>query len=437
VPIRCFRLRAYVFSGILVVFLFGSHSLVYTSLGQGAAEDSAQQGETKPSGSPQSDALSSVSSALAASGDRVFALLADNTLLVFGASGSSPVELPLASAPPSEAVFRQHVIAVNSSRDIIFALISSDAQSHQSVVIVDAVRLKVLGTYPLPGDVNFVGLALGARSGRIYLSGNVIRNSQSPRGYPNNASVGDAVVWVLDPGDGTFLHKWYLNLPEEYDWVVYQAEPSEDEQRILVSYHGARTTGIDSFEVAQDELLRCKYRAVPNFGCVYAHGAFAQIGDRLLTATGFPEILEYKSGTLAWVFNTGLRRNNHVMEFAVDSARERIYAIGPCSYDAGLSVLELNLGGQDARMNPDGRTWELLGNSVSKPQILITDRNVCGSRIAVENGSLIVVAQTHGPGSLDTPGALLFVDGGTAQLLSRFTPSSHPVGVAIVHISHP
>lgn len=153
----------------------------------------------------------------------------------------------------------------------------------------------------------------------------------------------------------------------------------------------------------------------------------------MLVATGMPEILEYNAGVLDRVFNTRLERN-HLMEFAVDPERQRLYAAGPCAFAGGLSVVDLNGGGQEAKLDADGRFWELLGNPPAPPRILLTNPEICGDRIAVGNGSLIVLMQAHGPGpeALDTPGAILFIDGASGRLLSRFTPKSQAVDVAIV-----
>jgi hypothetical protein len=427
-----------VISAILLGFAVDSDSLRRASHERRAVEDATRQSENGPDHFRQTNELSSISFAPTASGEKVFALQADNILLRFSGSGASPAELPLASPPLSQEIFGAHLIATNLDQSILFILIRGDAQSHSSVAVVDTVEMKLLRTYPLPGGMEFQGIAVGARTGHIYLSGNQIRGSPVPRSVPFNSHsyIGDPVVWVLDPGDGTVIHRWRPNLPEENDWLVYQAEPSEDEGQILVSYHGSNTTGIDSFDVREDELLRCKSRQTPRFGCTYAHGAFIQVRDRLFTATGRPGILEHKSGRVDRVFDTELE-GNHLMEFTIDHGQGRIYAIGSCGNAGGLSVLELNGGGQDAKMNADGWSWQVVGNPAPRPQILIKNREVCGERIAVESGSLIVVAQTHGPGSLDIPGALLFLDGGTGQLISRFISRSHPVDVAIIHVGLP
>ncbi len=424
------------FSAMLIGFAANSDLSLRAFWNGRVAEDAAEQDENVSAHSRQSNRSPSISSALAAAGDKVFALRADNVLLAFGDSSDTPVELPLASPPPSESFYGTRLIATSLDQSLLFVLVMSDAQSHQSLAVVDAGRMKLLKAYSLEGDVKFRGIAIGKRTGRIYLSGNQIRISRSPRMHPNNPDVGDPVVSVLDAEDGSIVHRWIPGLPDEFDWVVYQAEPTQDERHILVSYHGANTTGIDSFEVTQDELLRCKNRQNARCGCTFAHGAFFQMGDRLFAATGRPGILEYESGVLDRVFDTQLE-GNHLMKFAVDRERQGIYAVGSCDYAGGLSVLKLSDGGQRANMNADGRSWQVLGNPVPKPQIFIKNREICGERIAVEDGSLIVVAQTHGPGSLDIPGGLLFLDGGTGRLISRFTSASHPIDAVIVHASHP
>jgi hypothetical protein len=425
--------KAWVLSALLAGFPVHGGSRPRTLPAQHAASDSAEQHDDRLNQSRESNELSSVASVLAADGERVFALRADNTLLAFGASGALPVEIRLASPSPTVPMFAEHLLATNVNQSILFALVMSDAQLHQFVAVVDAAEVKLLRLIPVADGANFRCIAIGARTGHIYLSGNQVRKSPTPRKPPANPTVGNPVVWVLDPNDGMVLHTWNLDVPDEYDWWVYQAEPSEDEKNILVSYHGATTTGIDSFGIVEDELVRCKDRKTPHSGCMSVHGGFVQMRDLLFTTTGQPEILEYRSGTVEQVFNSELE-GSHLMEFAIDRGRERIYAIGSCGFAGGLSVLKLNNGGQNAKLNADGWSWELLRNPAPKPQILIRKQEMCGERIAVGSGSVIVIAQTHGPEPLDTPGALLFLEGESGRLISRFTSSSRLIGAVVVHV---
>lgn len=430
---RRFFTRILIFFSFLIGFSLGSHCLSRVSQPTFGVQLATNESSGRLNQANQSNDLLSVSSRLDASGERVFLLLAQNSLVSFGPS-ETPTTLTLASTPTSETNSSGHLIATNQDRGLLFVLITGDRESRESITVVDANEMRVLKTFPLPGDVNFRNIAVGARTGFIYVTGNRLRNSQVPRRFTWSAHTGNPVVRVLNPGDGNVVQKWEANLPDEYDWRVYQAEPSDDETHILLSYHGGATTAIDSFEVSQDALSRCQVRAAENFGCVYGHGGFVQLGDRLLVATGHPEILEYKAGILNQIFDTDLI-GNHVMEFAVDQLRQRIYAIGSCMYAGGLSVLDLNHGGQRARMDARAGSWQLLGGPAPTPLTVVRDREICGERIAVDNAALIVVSQAHLPESVSKPDGVLFIDGRNGHLLAKYTPKSHPVGVAIIHLA--
>ena len=167
------------FSAMLIGFAVNSDLPSRAFWNGRVAEDAEKQSENLSAHSRQANGSPSISSVLAAAGDKVFALRADNILLAFGTSGDSPTELPLASPPPSESIYGARVISTSLDQRILFVLISADAQSQQSVAVVDADRMKLLKAYPLEGGVKFRGIAIGKRTGRIYISGNQIRVSRS------------------------------------------------------------------------------------------------------------------------------------------------------------------------------------------------------------------------------------------------------------------
>jgi hypothetical protein len=127
------------------------------------------------------------------------------------------------------------------------------------------------------------------------------------------------------------------------DWVVYSASVSPDEQRMLVSYHGARTTGADVLRLAGGGgLTGCGLaRAAEGTGRVTeVHGLAIDTGG-LVIATDGQQVIELSDsgGAVLRPWDPGLP-GNHVMEFA-RGAGARLYVVGSCGYTGGMSSLDM------------------------------------------------------------------------------------------------
>ncbi|PZS01340.1 MAG: hypothetical protein DLM70_11995 [Chloroflexi bacterium] len=100
------------------------------------------------------------------------------------------------------------------------------------------------------------------------------------------------------------------------------------------------------------------------------------------------------------------------MEFAVDSGTHRLVAAGSCAYVGGFSVIDLRTGRPHVRVQ------------VASPMALATplaiQRAVCGERIAVGSGPLVVVRKSAGPRPMAREaGSLLFLNGNTGAVMHR------------------
>jgi hypothetical protein len=255
----------------------------------------------------------------------VFVLMANNQLAVVEGSGRAKIDGRISLGQPSPLPRQGQYLRFNSDRTLLFVLVPKGAGTSDLVSVVDIRSLTVKATWPLDPSTSFRSIDVGSRTGNVYLFGN--------RGA-------DIVIVVLDPRDGNLLNNWNHHPADDRDWTVYQGLVSEDEATLFVSYHGADTTGIDFFQVA-DGLTRCiSTSSAPNSGCLEGHGKVALVDGRLYVATGGPLIYEYVNGERVSSVNT-LLNGNHLTEFAVDSSTNRLFAIGSCGYTGGLSATDL------------------------------------------------------------------------------------------------
>jgi hypothetical protein len=327
----------------------------------------------------------------------VFSLLANNHLLVADiTSGSILAELTLAS--PASLISQLHAMAVDRDGMTLFALVS-DSTGQATVAAVDTATVKVVATLDPGGGLEFRGLAVGPRTGRLYL-------------FANHG--GDAVVRVLDPVGGQAAQTWLARASGGRRWLVYQGAVASDESALYLSYHGPDTTGIDRFDIQSTGLLRCAIGSLPDSGCFRTHGSFALHDGELIAATGeAPWVdLDPITGVLRGQFNLQLE-GNHLMEFDIATDIGRLYAVGSCGYTGGLAVVDL---------------------STRQTQVLAPSRTagvICGERIvALRNGSLLVIAKTALPVPSPVPGALVVLssDGKTLRTIKT---SAEPIDLLL------
>jgi len=102
--------------------------------------------------------------------------------------------------------------------------------------ILDPTSLHIKPLEPIGvQDVAYRALALGPRTGDIYLFGNrIIGPDRGPRQGPPS----DAVVTVLDSTNLTVIHNWTVRPSAGLDWYVYSGSIDDQEHHLYVSYHG-------------------------------------------------------------------------------------------------------------------------------------------------------------------------------------------------------
>jgi DNA-binding beta-propeller fold protein YncE len=315
---------------------------------------------------------------------RVVSLLANNHLLVADVTtGAVLAELTLGEPPALPSQIR--AMAMSRDGHTLYALVRASGGAR--IALLDTTTLKLTTSIDLGGDLDYRGLAIGPRTGRLYLSAN---------------QRGDALVRVIDPSGAQPAQTWPARKSEGRDWYVYQGSVAPDETALYLSYHGPDTTGIDRFEIQPAGLLRCSIATRPDSGCFVTHGSFALAGGDLVASMG-----ESPVASLDPV--TGVRRDqydlllegNHMLEFTIASGG--LYAVGSCGYTGGLARADLST----------GQTSVLAASR--------TRGGVCGERIAVSSdGSVLVVAKTAMSAPGNTPGALIVLspDGKSLRTIS-------------------
>jgi hypothetical protein len=295
---------------------------------------------------------------------RVLALLADRTLVVADAeTGTVLSTTPLGPARPTVR-FGGDLIGRSPDGRMIYVLVPG-----ARLAVVEAASLRVTRRVALPSGVRFTSLAVGPRTGRLYLSGNTSRSAQ---------------VDVLST-EGTLLRRAVLRPSDA--WLVLSSAIAPDESALYVSYHGGSTTGADRLRLGRT-LTRCRDRYARG-GCLSLHGSVRTLGGELLATTGEGPLLRLApDGRVLRRYDLGLE-GNHVMEFAVSGDGTEAAVLGSCGYAGGLSLVDLGSGAR-----------RVVGRE---------RKTICGERVAYA-GPLLAIARNPFPVPQGLPAAISLVE---------------------------
>lgn len=367
----------------------------------GSSGDGARQAPSATASTEESTAPGTGSTTTAPPA-RVVSLLADRRLLTTSvATGAVVTSMRLGPRSPTPDVGR--FLALSRDGDTLFALVPWTPKTRQVVAVIDPETLRRRTRLRLPRGVAFRSLVVGSRSGWLYVVGNqpARRRTPAPQG---------AVVAVLNPRSGAVRSIWNARSADDRFWWVLDAAVSQDERRLYFSYHGGCdpeteqlcTSGADRLDITRDGARRCRRQPHPATGCLArVHGGVEAYAGGLIATTGGVRIVQIdRRGRVARTWRSGIPRN-HLMQFALDRRRDRLYAIGSCAYSGGLSRIDLETGrarvtGYPSSNSPDG---------------------VCGERIAVGPRSLLAVARNPGPVPQGSRSRLLLLDGNTGRVM--------------------
>jgi len=332
-------------------------------------------------------------------GSRLFALLADNHLLMMDATNGVILATRILAPPPASVTATGHLLAFGGDGQRLFVLLPG---TPGLLAVLDAATAAVRATYrPDTPGIAYSGLAVGPVSGRLYLFGE---------------RDGAALVVRLDPDSGRVTATWTARPADGRTWSVFQGAVTPDERALYLSYHGPDTTGIDRFDLDEAGLRACADRTPPQVACIGAHGGFALDGDGLLTATGDSPVLLTldEAGEIRGGVDTGLD-GNHMLAFAVDAPARRVYSVGSCGYVPGFSVVDLARPGLPARSATPG-VWSWRATP-APPTVLLRFGEVCGERLALGPRGLVAVGKVNTV--VPDPhlqGTVLVVEGSTGEI---------------------
>lgn len=341
---------------------------------------------------------------------RVFVLLADTRVLGLGGARFNPVwSTDLGTGSGRQVI--GHYLAWGRAGELVALLRGSE--SSDRLIALDPTTGRQRAEWELPGGVAYRSLAVGTRTGVVYLFGN------RPSGRATLGTGQDAVVTVLDAQSGRVIRSWTARSADGRDWSVYRGEVSADEQRVFLSYHGSDTTGVDWFTLRGQTLTRCRPPA-PDLACIDSHGDFTPYGSGLLVATGLSAIKQVGlRGRVIRRYDTDLR-GNHLMGFALDRERKRLYAVGSCGYVGGLSMVQLSTGAT-RRLAP--RLPKTRDSEAALPA-----NGVCGERISrLGQGRVVITKVANSVPEPDSAGSVLVVDTDGKVVASH--PTTAPLDV--------
>jgi hypothetical protein len=226
------------------------------------------------------------------------------------------------------------LLATDRDRRNVFALIRN-ASAPDRIAVVDAHSLALRRTHPLAEGVRYSGLSL-ARS-RVFAFG--VRRAKPGRW--------DAVVTVSDPRTGELLNTTTVRRAEPagggHDWFVYWGALSEDERRLVLSYHGSDTTGADWLRVSPDAGVLPRGHGERRTDSGSTHGAVVAVRGRFLSATGTDHLLELGRDARLVRRLPVRARKTHLMDFAEDADRRLAY-VSSCGRRPTIQRLDLARG---------------------------------------------------------------------------------------------
>lgn len=324
----------------------------------------------------------------------LYVLLTDNTLIRVSASGTVVTRTSLGRPPGGSPSFGG-LLARSRDGRTVYALVHGPRQHIGAVVAgTTGVRARIA----LPAGIVFRRLAVGERTGRLYLVGNT---------GPRNAL--DVHLLVLSPA-GRRLSLTRVRRAEGRDWYVNSVAVAPDESRLVVSYHGGRTTGADVIRLAP--VRPCVDRTRDPGACLARnHGDVAWIDGGVLAAGGGPtlRILDPETGAVVRELESGLE-NVHVMDFVVRGGFA--YVWGGCQYAGGLTEVSLSAGSY---------------------RLIVPGKRVCGESAAFLGETLVVGRRPFSDiYSRGQQPSLVFVDVAAGRVLRSVRLPEDPADVLAV-----
>jgi hypothetical protein len=274
--------------------------------------------------------------------ERAVALLSDNSLIELALPSGKIVVRRRLGPKPRERITAGRFLALD--RDRLFVLVSTGDGS-DSIAVLDLPTGKRRATYALEPGVRYRGIVLAGEL--IYAYGGRLGKEVD---NPNDFREESAVLTALDLATGEKRVAITVRPRDGHSWWIYWGAARGDASRVALSYHGG-TSGADWVDVSGTELRPCQIPAPrPLLGCLPdAHGMIEPYGVGWIATTGGESLVQYgQRGNILRSLHTGLRRD-HVMNFAFNADRSRLYVLSSCLYGRD-GLRRVSLSGSPSRL---------------------------------------------------------------------------------------
>jgi hypothetical protein len=276
--------------------------------------------------------------------ERAFALLSDNRLIELALPSGKIVAGRQLGPKPRGQITAGRFLA--PARDRLFVLVSTGTGS-DSIAVLDPRTAELRTRYELEPGVRYRGIVLAGEL--IYAYGGRLGDEVDKTNHLREESV---VLTQLDAANGERRLTVTVRPANGHRWWIYWGAARVDASSVVLSYHGGCypdaaelcTSGADWVD-AGGTLRSCQV-PTSRSGCLAeAHGMIEPYGVGWVATTGGESLVQYgRYGNVLRRLHTGLRRD-HVMNFAFNAGRSRLYALSSCLYGRdGLRRVSLSGG---------------------------------------------------------------------------------------------
>jgi hypothetical protein len=274
--------------------------------------------------------------------EHAFALLSDNRLVEV-AVPSDRVTHRLRLAPKADGYVTEGRFLAFDARDRRLFVLVQTGRGADWIAVLDARTAKLRARWALEPGVLYRGIVLAGDL--VYAYGGQLGREVDTTNHVREES---AVLTELDAANGVTRTTVTVRPAGGHSWWIYWGS-ARPEGQIALSYHGGCfpdaialcTSGADLIDAGGTSLRPCEPQQ-DRFGCLgEAHGMIEPYGVGWIAATGGETLVQYgRTGNVLRHLHTGITRD-HVMDFAFNVTRSRLYALGSCGRGGWLRRVSL------------------------------------------------------------------------------------------------
>jgi hypothetical protein len=279
------------------------------------------------------------------SAEHAFALLSDNRLVEVAVPSGRVTHRLRLGPQPYGYVTEGRFLAFDARDRRLFVLVQTGTGADW-IAVLDARTARLRARYALVRGVLYRGIVLAGDL--LYAYGGQLGREVDVTNHVREES---AVLTQLDAASGIVRSTTTVRPAAGHSWWIYWGAARSDGNRIVLSYHGGCfpdaielcTSGADWIDVAGSSLQPCEPQP-ERFGCIAAHGMIEPYGAGWVAATGGERLVQYgRAAKVLRTLHTGIQ-NDHIMDFAFNPTRSRLYVLGSCGGRGGLRRVSLSGG---------------------------------------------------------------------------------------------